>query len=78
MFILSCRNSLVVVSLRKCLFFVPFCVFFEHMHDMPQTHAVKQSLWRRHEHGLSISGHTHSNNKTAKRLNHYRLYDTTQ
>ncbi len=33
---------------------------------------------RRHEQGLSISGHTQSNSKTAKRVNHIRLFDTTR
>lgn len=33
---------------------------------------------RRHELGLSISGHTQSNNKNAKKLRHHLMYDTSK
>mmetsp|Transcript_18909 Transcript_18909/g.32338 ORF Transcript_18909/g.32338 Transcript_18909/m.32338 type:complete len:124 (+) Transcript_18909:20-391(+) len=33
---------------------------------------------RRHELGLSISGHTQTNNTNAKKLKHHVLYDTSR
>mmetsp|Transcript_37625 Transcript_37625/g.83767 ORF Transcript_37625/g.83767 Transcript_37625/m.83767 type:complete len:124 (-) Transcript_37625:932-1303(-) len=32
----------------------------------------------RHQLGLSLSGKTHSNNSTAKRLRHVKMYDTSK
>ncbi len=39
---------------------------------------MKSQRGFRHEHGLSLTGRTHSNNRTAKKLRHVDMYDTSR
>uniref|UniRef100_A0A7S0X159 Ribosomal protein S13 n=1 Tax=Chlamydomonas leiostraca TaxID=1034604 RepID=A0A7S0X159_9CHLO len=39
---------------------------------------IKSYRGSRHEGGLSISGGTHSNSRTAKKLRHHVMYDTSK
>ncbi|KAG1657806.1 hypothetical protein FOA52_006582 [Chlamydomonas sp. UWO 241] len=43
-----------------------------------QLVAMKANRGIRHQHGLSLTGRTHSNNSTAKRLRHLEMYDTSR
>ena len=38
---------------------------------------MKSERGHRHLKGLTMHGRTHSNNSTAKKLNHLRMYDTS-
>jgi len=43
-----------------------------------QLMEMKSQRGLRHELGLSLTGRTHSNNSTAKKLRHVNMYDTSR